>query len=365
MLETLLKIVSKGQDELRNRIETIKFARKGFFWDDNYAIEQLIVMRVDSRTLPLLRRLCNLLTAAKYDVEPRNPDARRRLRFFVNSMFMDIPKATAIHESCSWSTMTPYYSETILNSKKELLEVNEDGVSTLYYLRTLYPQEWTNFCERIKGKSEAEILNDPKKLLELRMWAANRGQTLYRTVRGMMQYERALRLICDLQGVPEVETEEIVRAKFSYVVSCQRFGAQKQAGQQNAADAELLLMLYPNLRIAYIDEVKVPRTDGRGDTSTFFSVLVKFTSDVEAEMKGRQTSRKFLFNTAGGKIEEVYRIQLPCNPIIGEVQQHRLRLVKLLKNELLAGQAREPEPCCHLHARRGAAGDRHEPGQCI
>ena len=48
----------------------------------------------------------------------------------------------AIHESCSWSTLTPYYAETILNSKKELQEINEDGVSTLYYLKTIYPDEW-------------------------------------------------------------------------------------------------------------------------------------------------------------------------------------------------------------------------------
>ena len=60
------------------------------------------------------------------------------------------------------------------------------------------------------------MLDDPKKLLELRMWASNRGQTLYRTVRGIMQYERALQLICNLQGVADIETEEILRGYYYY-----------------------------------------------------------------------------------------------------------------------------------------------------
>lgn len=34
---------------------------------------------------------------------------------------------------------TPYYSETVLYSKAELQEKNEDGISLLFYLQKIYP----------------------------------------------------------------------------------------------------------------------------------------------------------------------------------------------------------------------------------
>ena len=67
---------------------------------------------------------------------------------------------------------------------------------------------------------------------------------LSRTVRGMMQYERALKLLCELQGLKSHEVNNIIRAKFGYIVSCQRYGAQKKAGEAQADDIELLLQLY-------------------------------------------------------------------------------------------------------------------------
>jgi callose synthase len=245
VFEVFGNIVSKAsQVDTRNLLEEMRFARDGFFWKDEYAIQQLWAMKKDPRTESLLQRLSNLLTATKYDVEPRSVEARRRMRFFVNSMFMDMPQTPPVHECCSWSTLTPYYAETVLNTKKELLDANEDGVTMMYYLRTLYPDEWKNFKERTGASSETEMLADANKLLQLRMWASSRGQTLYRTVRGMMQYERALKLLCELQGLKSHEVNDIIRAKFGYIVSCQRYGAQKKAGEAQADDIELLLQLY-------------------------------------------------------------------------------------------------------------------------
>jgi len=82
--------------------------------------------------------------------------------------------------------------------------------------------EWNNFMERINCKKESEVWDSDENILQLRLWASLRGQTLCRTgthaasqrfsrifcsiltclpqkkphfaVRGMMYYRRALKL---------------------------------------------------------------------------------------------------------------------------------------------------------------------------
>jgi 1,3-beta-glucan synthase component len=51
------------------------------------------------------------------DAEPTSPEARRRLSFFVNSLFMDMPRAPPVASMMSWSCMTPYYRCTTYNKK--------------------------------------------------------------------------------------------------------------------------------------------------------------------------------------------------------------------------------------------------------
>lgn len=64
-------------------------------------------------------------------------------------------------------------------------------------------------------------------ILEVRKWASLRGQTLYRTVRGIMDVSRGMELV----GMMEAETcddaekrkllADLVPLKHAYVVSCQ------------------------------------------------------------------------------------------------------------------------------------------------
>jgi hypothetical protein len=56
----------------------------------------------------------------------------------------------------SWTVMTPYYSEDVLYSRKDLEAGNTDGVSTLLYLQTLYKPEWKNFLERLSLEPKDE-----------------------------------------------------------------------------------------------------------------------------------------------------------------------------------------------------------------
>ena len=38
-----------------------------------------------------------------------------------------------------YSVFTPYYSEDVIYSPQQLAKENDDGISTMYYLRTIVP----------------------------------------------------------------------------------------------------------------------------------------------------------------------------------------------------------------------------------
>ncbi|OQR89804.1 callose synthase [Thraustotheca clavata] len=279
---------------ISDRLTWILTQERGFMWDDDYINEQLTLLVFDSNAKTAVSHLHGLLMLQKSEAEPRSYDARRRLLFFVNSLFMDIPSAPLLEEMQSYSVMTPFYAEDILYSKADL-ESKRDGldVHTLLYLQTLYKHDWENFIERVKPKKN--LWKDSNAAQELRLWASLRGQTLARTVQGMMYGETAIRLLAELEQVPSSLIEDIIKTKFTYVVACQVYGRQKKNNDPKAKDIEYLLHRYPNLRVAYIDEVRV----NYQKELSYFSVLVKGTEN--------------LFETV-----ECYRIRLPGNPILGE-----------------------------------------------
>lgn len=251
---------------------------------------------------------------------PKNLEAQRRLQFFTNSLFMDMPSAKPVCEMMPFSVFTPYYSETVLYSSTDLRSENEDGISTLFYLQKIFPDEWENFLERIGrlgSNEDADLQESSSDLLELRFWASYRGQTLARTVRGMMYYRRALMLQSYLEsrsfGVddnnslanfPTTQGFELSREaraqvdlKFTYVVSCQIYGQQKQKKASEAADIALLLQRNEALRVAFIHVEDNGATDGK-TTKEYYSKLVKADGN--------------------GKDQEVYSIKLPGDPKLGE-----------------------------------------------
>ncbi|MBA0795240.1 hypothetical protein Gohar_006132, partial [Gossypium harknessii] len=223
-----------------------------------------------------VKRLYSLLTIKDSALNvPKNLEARRRLEFFTNSLFMDMPPARPVQEMLSFSVFTPYYSEIVLYSMNELLKKNEDGISILFYLQKIYP------------------------------------------VRGMMYYRKALMLqtylerenardteaalsrleTTDTQGY-ELSPEARARAdlKFTYVVTCQIYGRQKEEQKPEAADIALLMQRNEALRVAFIDVVETLK-DGKVHTE-YYSKLVK--ADIN------------------GKDKEIYAIKLPGDPKLGE-----------------------------------------------
>ncbi|KAK9995555.1 hypothetical protein SO802_020241 [Lithocarpus litseifolius] len=274
-----------------------------------------IIWPEDPEIKEQVRRLHLLLTVKdSADNVPKNLEARRRLEFFTNSLFMDMPSAKPVSEMMPFSVFTPYYSETVLYSNHELRVENEDGISVLFYLQKIFPDEWENFLERIdraEATRDAELQESSTDSLELRFWASYRGQTLARTVRGMMYYRRALMLQSYLEerslGVDahsttqgfELSPESRAQAdlKFTYVVSCQIYGQQKQKKAPEAADIALLLQRNEALRVAFIHVEESGAAEGKV-SKEFYSKLVK--ADIH------------------GKDQEIYSIKLPGDPKLGE-----------------------------------------------
>ncbi|KAJ6931035.1 callose synthase 7-like isoform X2, partial [Populus alba x Populus x berolinensis] len=268
-------------------------------------------------------RLHLLLTTKESAINvPSNLDARRRITFFANSLFMNMPKAPKVRDMFSFSVLTPYYKEDVLYSDDELHKENEDGITILFYLKTIYHDEWKNFEERINDQKLKFLAKDKAEFT--RQWVSYRGQTLARTVRGMMYYRQALELQCLLEFAEddallnssrtlELEMDQemdqkvyydrvqaLADLKFTYVVSCQVYGAQKKSTEQRDRSCYNnilnLMLANPSLRVAYIDE-RETTVNGKSQ-KLYYSVLVK----------------------GGDKYdEEIYRIKLPGPPTdIGE-----------------------------------------------
>ncbi|KAK9102524.1 hypothetical protein Sjap_019778 [Stephania japonica] len=254
-----------------------------------------------------IRRLHLLLTVKESAIDvPTNLEARRRIAFFTNSLFMDMPFAPRVRKMLSFSVMTPYYSEETVYSKNELELENEDGVSIMFYLQKIFPDEWNNFMERLGCQRASEVWENEENVLQVRHWASLRGQTLCRTVRGMMYYRRALKLQAFLDMADEKEIlagykavtdppedekksqrslhaqlEAIADMKFTYVATCQNYGNQKQSGDRRATDILNLMVNNPSLRVAYIDEVE-EREDGNVQ-KVYYSVLVKAVDNLDQD----------------------------------------------------------------------------------
>ncbi|XP_074585983.1 callose synthase 3-like [Curcuma longa] len=280
-----------------------------------------------------IKRLYLLLTVKESAMDvPTNLEARRRISFFSNSLFMNMPEAPKVRNMLSFSVLTPYYNEDVLFSLINLEEPNEDGVSILFYLQKIYPDEWTNFLERVGCKMENELKSNKELEEELRLWASNRGQTLTRTVRGMMYNRKALELQAFLdmakdedlmKGYREAELmselqpklerslwaqcQAVADMKFTYVVSCQQYGIDKRSGHHRAQDILKLMRTYPSLRVAYIDEVEVP-TSSRKTEKIYYSALVKAALPKSDNLSEQLQSLD----------QEIYRIKLPGPAILGE-----------------------------------------------
>ncbi|KAH0986430.1 hypothetical protein GBA52_013607 [Prunus armeniaca] len=294
------------------------------FVDFNRSIEPELFGSADSKSsihFPLpdsaalneqIKRFHLLLTVKDTAMDvPTNLEARRRISFFATSLFMNMPSAPKVCNMLPFCVMTPHYMEDINFSMKEL-HSSQREVSIIFYMQKIFPDEWKNFLERM-GCENLDGLKDKGKEEDLRNWASYRGQTLSRTVRGMMYYREALKLQAFLdvaededilEGYDAVESrnrvlsaqlDAIADMKFTYVLSCQLFGSQKASGDPHAQDIIDLMIRYPSLRVAYVEE-----------------------KEEMVENKPRKVYSSVLVKAVNGFDQEIYRIKLPGPPTIGE-----------------------------------------------
>lgn len=325
----VVKNATKGSyaREVLDRLTFVLANERGFFWDGRYASACADSLALDAKLLKRLAvKLKGLLTTPQRKTEPRGQEATRRLTFFVNSLLMDLPPPPPLDAAVSLTTLTPFYSEDVILSESDLRKKNSDGVTTLLYLQTLYKADWRAFLERrgIDDHAARDAVFSEKHVVETRLWASYRAQTLARTVEGIMQNEAALRLLARLERVndarrsrrragapktsrlyaaacdespthPQIALEDLLKLKFGYVVTCQIYGRQSAQQDPKAKDIEMLLKRNPLLRVAYIDEQRV----NRSGASAFYSCLVKYDALTDGPA-------------------EVYRVRLPGNAIVGE-----------------------------------------------
>lgn len=257
----------------------------------------------------LIVTLFHLLKTTATDTEPKSEEVIRRMLYWGGTLHMKMPKPPRVDNMLDYTTLVPFYNEEVIIAKPELMKREANGMSIGYYLRQIHEDDWKNFEERMD--LQADWARDKELALEFRLWASNRSQTLARCIRGMMTGEQALQALAEAEGYSPERARQLARQKNCVVVSCQIYGDYKKAVKQaqddetrhghmgkvdlesNAKIAKFLainemLERFPHLRVAYIDN-SPPQA----------SVLIKW-DDRHKE------------------VVEVYRIQLPGPPIIGE-----------------------------------------------
>lgn len=268
---------------------------------------------------------------------PAGGEAERRISFFASSLTTALPEPLPVDAMPTFTVLVPHYSEKILLSLREIIREEDQNtrVTLLEYLKQLHPVEWDNFVKDTKiladetdGTDGASIngnekvaktddlpfycigfkTSSPEYTLRTRIWASLRAQTLYRTVSGMMNYSKAIKLLYRVEN-PDIvhnfggnterlerELERMARRKFKFTISMQRFSKFNKEEQENA---EFLLRAYPDLQIAYLDEEPGPK----GSEARLFSTLIDGHSEIDEQT---------------GKRKPKFRVELPGNPILGD-----------------------------------------------
>lgn len=268
---------------------------------------------------------------------PADGEAERRISFFASSLTTALPEPLPVDAMPTFTVLVPHYSEKILLSLREIIREEDQNtrVTLLEYLKQLHPVEWDNFVKDTKILAEESEVMDgtasqaneklsktddlpfycigfktssPEYTLRTRIWASLRAQTLYRTVSGMMNYSKAIKLLYRVENPDivhnfggnterlEKELERMARRKFKFAISMQRFSKFNKEEQENA---EFLLRAYPDLQIAYLDEEPGPK----GGEARLFSALIDGHSEIDEKT---------------GKRKPKFRIELPGNPILGD-----------------------------------------------
>ncbi|KAB1200214.1 Callose synthase 7 [Morella rubra] len=241
-------------------------------------------------------RLHLLLTVKESAISvPQNLEARRRITFFVNSLFMKMPRAPRVQDMLSFSVLTPYYKEDVLYSEDELNMPNEDGISTLFYLQKIYPgtSSRTSMCSWNLWEIELLVPTLFKTWFHFAPYGKlNEGDTkaLADHAQALVDLKLPTLSLVSSMGIREIL---MILEKSNNIRNLMSASSKNVDGIFLTSSNDW----YPSLRVAYIDERE--ELVNRQSQKFYFSVLVKGGDNLDHE--------------------EIYRIKLPGNPIdIGE-----------------------------------------------
>lgn len=289
------------------------------------------------------------------------------MQFFAQSLTTPMPESLPVPNMPTFTVMTPHYGEKIILSLREIIREEDKNarITLLEYLKQLHPFEWENFVKdtKVLADESEELLEEggvsvsdksskmstvvtdekterqhtiddlpfycvgfkssaPEYTLRTRIWASLRSQTLFRTITGFMNYQKAIKLlyrvetpeISSASGISsdsftdvatEAELGQMANRKFRFVVAMQRYTSFNAEEKESV---EYILKAYPDLQIAYLEQEKVPMTNSTDQQehpeteSVYYSVLI----DGHCSLK------------SDGTRSPKYRIRLPGNPILGD-----------------------------------------------
>ncbi|KAI7870760.1 1,3-beta-glucan synthase component-domain-containing protein [Spinellus fusiger] len=284
-------------------------------------------------------------TSFKTEYFPQHGEAERRIHFFAQSLTTPMPQPRPVECMPTFTVLIPHYGEKILLTLREIIREDDHNtrVTLLEYLKQLHPIEWDNFVKDTKilveenesiemeGPEAFTISADekdtvknkiddlpfycigfksskPEYKLRTRIWASLRSQTLFRTISGFMNYRKAIKLLYRVENPEtihsygekteklETDLDRLSRRKFKLLIAMQRYA---KFGKHESEDAEFLFSAYPDIQVAYVEEVSPEK---EGDEITYYSVLIDGRSEI----------------LENGKRAPRFRVRLPGNPILGD-----------------------------------------------
>ncbi|CAK9018292.1 3-beta-glucan synthase) (Protein CHORUS) (Protein GLUCAN SYNTHASE-LIKE 8) [Durusdinium trenchii] len=165
----------------------------------------------------------------------------------------------------SLTQVIPCYNETVILSKKFLRD--EDGTNTnLAFIISQFPDEWRFFCDRHSySVKEHTCQAVPTNLtwplhclvMEVRMWASMRSQTVARTVVGAMQYQEVIAMLPSVQASrnPHKALEDCVEL----VLAHQTYGS-KAGSEENDRAVRYLLAKYQDRSFYLVFDFDIDKT---------------------------------------------------------------------------------------------------------
>jgi hypothetical protein len=264
----------------------------------------------------------------------------------------------------------PAYNETIIFDEEQLTRARAPGnphlrITEIEYLAHTYPDEWDNFAERIKSVDGSWVVtpdNYSMDLLnsylsapghprlseavrfEVRWWATMRGQTLARTVQGLINWRQALVYLIRLEeeGISMEEAQRIVNRKWQVIVSHQTFNPKTDITKApNCPHEEAMELCFRKLKffdLVYNDDDNFQSVCRRLKPEVLIAEAaseLKYTNTIEIKTKEKDGTEKVIerkmFNYFSKDCFETLSVQRVGKLKIGEGkaenQMHALQFV--------------------------------------